>query len=59
MLIKLINSTLKDSDSFKDDNDRYKDDTEKREETEKYKAVLILNSDATSTLSFFKILEFK
>jgi hypothetical protein len=56
MLIKLINSTLKESDSFKDE---YKEETDKREEVEKYKAVLIMNSDASSTLTFFKILEFK
>ena len=59
MLIKLINLTLKDSERLKDDNDRYKDEIDKKEEIEKYKAVLIMNSDASSTLSFFKILEFK
>jgi hypothetical protein len=59
MLIKLINLTLKDSERLKDDNDRYKDEIDKKEDIEKYKAVLIMNSDASSTLSFFKILEFK
>jgi|APCry1669190327_1035288.scaffolds.fasta_scaffold25445_1 hypothetical protein len=59
MLIRLINLTLRESDRFKDENERYKDDMDKKEEIEKYKAVLIMNSDASSTLSFFKILEFK
>ena len=28
-------------------------------ETDKYKAVLVMNSDASSTLYFYKILDFK
>ena len=59
MLIKLINLTLRESERYKDENERYKDEIDKKEEIEKYKAVLIMNSDASSTLSFFKILEFK
>ena len=56
MLIRLINLTLRESDRFKDENERYNDDMDKKEE---YEAFLIINSDASSTLLFFKILEFK
>lgn len=59
MLIKLINLTLRESERLKNESERYKDEMDKKEEIEKYKAVLIMNSDASSTLSFFKILEFK
>ena len=51
--------TLRESERLKDESERYKDEMDKKEEIEKYKAVLIMNSDASSTLSFFKILEFK